>query len=207
MTTKVRFAPSPTGPLHLGHAYSAVLAHRMAREAGGQFLPQCPSSLVQQGPDGLRAARNGQVAGSGAHDRVGLQRGVPGPGLGEVVELHEAVQLLPVVGVGQTLPGLREHGLAVEAYAPLGQAKDLDLPAITRIAQEKGVTPGQVVLRWHLQEGRIVIPKSVTPERIASNIDLFGFELSQGDMAEITGLDTDTRLFPNPDEANFTQMD
>ena len=64
-----------------------------------------------------------------------------------------------------------------------------------------------MVLRWHLQEGRIVIPKSVTPERIASNIDLFGFELSQGDMAEITGLDTDTRLFPNPDEANFTQMD
>ena len=124
-----------------------------------------------------------------------------------VVPAVNQIELHPSFQQPETQQASREHGLAVEAYAPLGQAKDLDLPAITRIAQEKGVKPGQVVLRWHLQEGRIVIPKSVTPERIAANIDLFGFELSQGDMAEITGLDTDTRLFPNPDEANFTQMD
>ena len=124
-----------------------------------------------------------------------------------VVPAVNQIEVHPSFQQPETQQASREHDVAVEAYAPIGQARDLDLPAITSIAQEKGVTPGQVVLRWHLQEGRIVIPKSVTPERIASNIDLFGFELSEGEMAEITGLDTSERMFPNPDEADFTMLD
>ncbi len=99
-----------------------------------------------------------------------------------------------------------EAGLAVEAYAPIGQAEDLELPALVELAEALGVTPAQVVLRWHLQQGRVAIPKSVTPERIATNIDIFGFELDEDQMATVSGLDTGVRMFPDPRTAEFTQM-
>jgi len=93
-----------------------------------------------------------------------------------------------------------EHGIATEAWSPLGQGGELLSHAVlTRLAEQHGVTPAQVVLRWHLQLGNIAIPKSVTPERIRSNFDVFGFELSQGDMAEVTGLDSGRRLGPDPE--------
>jgi len=93
-----------------------------------------------------------------------------------------------------------EHGIATEAWSPLGQGGELLSHAVlTRLAEQHGVTPAQVVLRWHLQLGNIAIPKSVTPERIRSNFDVFGFELSQGDMAEVTGLDQGRRLGPDPE--------
>ena len=88
----------------------------------------------------------------------------------------------------------------------LGQAKDLDQHAVTAAAEAHGVTAGQVVLRWHVQNGTVVIPKSVTPERIRSNIDLFGFALSDAEMSAITALDTDERLFPDPETADFTML-
>lgn len=98
-------------------------------------------------------------------------------------------------------------GMAVEAYAPIGKGQDLEEEAVVRIAEAHGVTPAQVVIRWHVQQGRIVIPKSATPERIASNVDVFGFELSDDDMLAITGLERGNRLFPDPREAAFTQKD
>lgn len=89
-------------------------------------------------------------------------------------------------------------GLAVEAYSPLGRATALGKPQVTGMAEELGVTPAQVVLRWHLQRGRIIIPKSVTPERIAANIDLFGFELDEDQLAAIDALDAGERTGGDP---------
>ena len=75
----------------------------------------------------------------------------------------------------------------------------LDDPAIVKIAGARGVTPGQVVLRWHLQIGNVVIPKSVTPERIEQNFDVFGFELGDDEMGAIAALDAGERTGPDPD--------
>ncbi|MEV0974381.1 aldo/keto reductase [Microtetraspora glauca] len=91
------------------------------------------------------------------------------------------------------------HGIATEAWSPLGQGKGLlDDPVLARIAAKHDRSPAQVVLRWHIQLGNIVIPKSVTPERIRENIDVFGFELDPGDMTAIDALDAGRRLGPDP---------
>lgn len=93
-----------------------------------------------------------------------------------------------------------EHGIATEAWAPLGQGGNLlHDETITGIAEKYAVSAAQVVLRWHLQLGNVVIPKSVTPERIRSNFDVFGFELADDDMAAIDALDRDERIGPHPD--------
>ncbi|CAL9387520.1 putative oxidoreductase_MSMEI_2347 [Streptomyces sp. enrichment culture] len=95
------------------------------------------------------------------------------------------------------------HGIATEAWSPLGSGKGiLEIPAIVAIAQKHGRTPAQVVLRWHLQLGNVVIPKSVTPSRIAENIDVFGFDLDDEDLAAISALNEDRRLGADPAEFN-----
>jgi 2,5-diketo-D-gluconate reductase A len=91
-----------------------------------------------------------------------------------------------------------ENGIATEAWSPLAQGEVLDDPTITAIAQNHEKTPAQVVLRWHLQLGNVVFPKSVTPERIRSNLDLFDFELGEDEMASIGALDSGTRIGPDP---------
>ncbi|MFB4295436.1 aldo/keto reductase [Actinomadura sp. NTSP31] len=98
----------------------------------------------------------------------------------------------------------QENGIHTEAWAPLGQGQGLlDDPALARVAQAHGRTPAQVVLRWHLQVGNVVIPKSVTPTRIAENIDVFGFDLSPDDMKAIGELDKGTRVGPDPATFNM----
>ncbi|MCW7944128.1 oxidoreductase [Streptomyces hygroscopicus] len=93
----------------------------------------------------------------------------------------------------------KKHGIATEAWSPLGQGKGLlEVPAIVAIAQKHGRTPAQIVLRWHLQLGNIVIPKSVTPSRIKENIDVFDFSLDTEDMAAISALNEDRRIGPDP---------
>ncbi|MGW6398266.1 aldo/keto reductase [Streptomyces sp. NPDC055134] len=92
-----------------------------------------------------------------------------------------------------------EQGIATEAWSPLGQGKGLlEVPAIIAIAQKHGRTPAQIVLRWHVQLGNVVIPKSVTPSRIVENIDVFNFELDIEDIAAISALNEDRRLGPDP---------
>lgn len=92
-----------------------------------------------------------------------------------------------------------EQGIATEAWSPLGQGKGLlEVPAIVAIARKHGRSPAQVVLRWHIQLGNVVIPKSVTPSRIKENIDVFGFELDPEDMAAISALNEDRRIGPDP---------
>jgi 2,5-diketo-D-gluconate reductase A len=95
----------------------------------------------------------------------------------------------------------QEHGIATEAWSPIAQGGVLDDPTITGIADKFGKTPAQVVLRWHIQRGDIVFPKSVTPSRMQENFDIFDFELSSTDIEEISDLhqDEDGRTGPHPD--------
>ncbi len=121
--------------------------------------------------------------------------------------LRAETDVLPAVNQVEVHPGFQNRsvteaseraGIAVEAYSPLGQGAALEKPEVTRTAQALGVTPAQVVLRWHLQRGRIVIPKSVTPERVRENIDLFGFELDEDQLAAIDALDAGERTGWDP---------
>ncbi|WP_197374131.1 aldo/keto reductase [Mycolicibacterium baixiangningiae] len=98
-----------------------------------------------------------------------------------------------------------KHGIATEAWSPIAQGQVLDDPAVTRIAEAAGKTPAQVVLRWHIQRGDIVFPKSVTPQRIEENFALFDFELSAADVDALSGLDKGEsgRTGPNPDTFDY----
>jgi 2,5-diketo-D-gluconate reductase A len=118
----------------------------------------------------------------------------------DVVPAVNQIELHPYF----TQPQLRalhaEHGIITEAWSPLGQGRGLlSEPVIARIAERHGRTPAQVVLRWHLTLGNVVIPKSVTPSRIRENADVFGFDLSDQDLADLATLDDGTRLGPDPD--------
>ncbi|WP_454697721.1 aldo/keto reductase [Arthrobacter humicola] len=108
------------------------------------------------------------------------------------VELHPALQQRDVQAFGDA------HGIATEAWSPLAQGAVLDHPAVVDIAARHGRSPAQVVLRWHLQQGRVVIPKSVTPARIRENLDVFGFTLTVEDLEAIDALERDGRTGPHP---------
>ena len=126
--------------------------------------------------------------------------------------LHAETTITPAVNQIEVHPYLTndevrafdaEHGIATEAWSPIAQGKVLDDPTIVRIAENLGKTPAQVTLRWHLQRGDIVFPKSVTRSRVEENFALFDFELSEGDMATLTGLDRGERTGPDPDSFNY----
>lgn len=95
-----------------------------------------------------------------------------------------------------------EHGITTEAWSPLARGGLLEDPVVGKIAATHGRTAAQVILRWHLQLGNVVIPKSVTPSRIAENFDVFDFSLSDDDVAALSALDSDGRIGPHPDEFN-----
>ncbi|MFI5928805.1 aldo/keto reductase [Micromonospora sp. NPDC051543] len=125
--------------------------------------------------------------------------------------LLDSSALTPAVNQIELHPGLqqddlrafhRQHGIATEAWSPLAQGAVLDDQAITKIATRTGKTPAQVVLRWHLQLGNIVIPKSVTPSRIRQNLEVFDFELTEEDMTSIATIDRGLRTGPHPDQLN-----
>jgi len=114
------------------------------------------------------------------------------------IELHPLLQQRELREVHARL------GIATEAWSPLGQGSLLSNPTVTAVADAHGKTPAQVLIRWHIQLRNIVIPKSVTPERIVSNFDVFDFELTEQDMASISSLGDGTRLGPDPRTFNFT---
>ena len=99
----------------------------------------------------------------------------------------------------------REHGIATEAWSPIAKGKVLGDPVIERIADAVDRSPAQVVLRWHIQRGDIVFPKSVSPDRMMANISLFDFELGGSDMEAISALDQGEsgRTGPNPDKFDY----
>ena len=115
------------------------------------------------------------------------------------IEVHPYLTNDAVRAYGQ------EHGIFTEAWSPIAQGGVLEDSTITRIAEKFSKTPAQVVLRWHIQRGDIVFPKSVTPSRIQENFELFDFELKQGDVEEITALDQgeDGRTGPHPDKFDY----
>jgi 2,5-diketo-D-gluconate reductase A len=96
-----------------------------------------------------------------------------------------------------------DHEIATEAWSPIAQGKVLTDPTIVRVAERHGRTPSQVTLRWHVQRGDIVFPKSVTRSRVEENFDIFDFALTEDDMREITALDRGERTGPDPDTFNY----
>ena len=125
-----------------------------------------------------------------------------------LTRLFEETGTVPVVNQIELHPllpqaALREfnaqHSIVTEAWSPLAQGDLLADKTIATLAEKHGKTPAQVILRWHIQLGNVVIPKSVTPERIKQNIDIFDFALDDDDLAAIAKLDTGTRTGPNPD--------
>ncbi len=94
------------------------------------------------------------------------------------------------------------HDIKTEAWAPLGRARFNENPLLGEIAESLGKTVAQVIIRWHLQLGNLVIPKSSNPDRLAENFDVFDFELSEHNMGLIATLNTETRIATNPDDMN-----
>jgi diketogulonate reductase-like aldo/keto reductase len=112
----------------------------------------------------------------------------------------DQIELHPYLQQGDARAYNREHEIATEAWAPLAKGGDLlSDPVIDALARKHDHTPAQIVLRWHIQHGTVVIPKSQTPARVRENFDIFGFALDEGDMAEIDAIDRGSRTGPDPD--------
>jgi diketogulonate reductase-like aldo/keto reductase len=121
-----------------------------------------------------------------------------------VVPTVNQIELHPMLQQKETRDYCAERGIAVESYSPIMRGGEvLEHQTVTQIAQQHGKTPAQVVLRWHVQNGLIVIPKSVTPQRIQENLNLFDFELSSDEMRQIEGMDEGRRIAADPDTADF----
>jgi 2,5-diketo-D-gluconate reductase A len=127
-------------------------------------------------------------------------------------KLHGETEVVPAVNQIEVHPYLAQdelrafnaqHQIATEAWSPIAQGKVLDDPTILRVAERYGKTASQVTLRWHVQRGDIVFPKSVTRSRVEENFDIFDFELSEDDLREITALDRNERTGPDPDTFNY----
>jgi 2,5-diketo-D-gluconate reductase A len=119
-----------------------------------------------------------------------------------VVPAINQVELNPWFAQWELVEEHARLGIVTEAWAPLDRGRRFDDPVLTEIADRLGVTPGQVVLRWHVERGIVAIPKSVTPSRIRENLDVFGFTLDEDDMAALAQLDTGVRSGGDPGEVS-----
>jgi 2,5-diketo-D-gluconate reductase A len=126
--------------------------------------------------------------------------------------LFEATEITPAINQIEISPYLtqdplrafnKEHEIAVEAWSPIARGKVDDDPAIQQVADSVGRTPAQVTLRWHVQRGDIVFPKSIKRDRMEENFAIFDFELDESAMAALSGLDRGERTGPNPDDFNW----
>ncbi|MGH3315060.1 MAG: aldo/keto reductase [Nocardioidaceae bacterium] len=126
--------------------------------------------------------------------------------------LFDETEIVPAVNQIEVHPYLiqdelrafgTEHGIPTEAWSPLGRGAVLEEPTLVEIAKRHDRTPAQVTLRWALQRGDIVFPKSVKRHRMEENFDLFGFELSQDEIDQISALNRDERIGPDPDAFNY----
>ncbi|GAB2477818.1 aldo/keto reductase [Jatrophihabitans fulvus] len=120
-----------------------------------------------------------------------------------VVPAVNQIEVHPYLTQSELRGYCAEHQIAVEAWSPIAQGKVLDDPIITSVAEKYGKTPAQVVLRWHLERGDIVFPKSTTPERIVENFAVFDFELDGDDIETIASVNRDERTGPDPDTFDY----
>lgn len=185
-------------------AYDASL-ERLGLDHLDLYLIHWPTPALETYADTWRALeslyREGRVRAIGVSnfepehlERIASEGGVV-PAVNQV-ELHPALQNRVVAEANA------QRGILTEAWSPLAQGAVLSDRSVVEIAERHGRTPAQVVLRWHLQQGRIVIPKSVTPARIAENLDVFGFELTGDELAAVDLLERDGRTGPHPAEFN-----
>jgi 2,5-diketo-D-gluconate reductase A len=117
----------------------------------------------------------------------------------EVVPAVNQIEAHPYLTQEALLAFDAQHGIATEAWSPLGRGAVLNDRELVDLAKTYGKTPAQVVLRWHIQRGSIVFPKSVKPKRMRENFVIFDFELSAADMHQITALNRDQRVGPDPE--------
>jgi len=115
-----------------------------------------------------------------------------------IVPVVNQIELHPTFQPHDLISQCADQGIAIEAWSPLGHRRDLDHPDVTAVAAELGVSPAQVILRWHLDRGFIALPKSVDPERQRQNLDLFGFQLTPAQRAAIDAANTGVRLGADP---------
>jgi 2,5-diketo-D-gluconate reductase A len=197
------------------HGYESALTaydetlQRLGLEYADLYLLHWPNPTVDLYVDSWRALERihteGRVRAIGTSnflaehlDRLAKE--------GEIVPAVNQIELHPTYQQRELTDLCRERSIAVEAYSPLGQGGDLDDPVLASIASDHDVTPAQVVLRWHLQLGHIVIPKSVTPERIRANFELGGFELTDAEVASVTALENGNRLGNDPRTFAISQI-
>jgi 2,5-diketo-D-gluconate reductase A len=114
------------------------------------------------------------------------------------------IELHPLLNQAELRAVNADYGIVTEAYGPLGVGRLLDNPTVVSVAQAHGKTSAQALIRWSIQLGNVVIPRSANPERIKSNLAVFDFELSDDEMATLNGLNDGTRFRPNPDEYTGT---
>ncbi|OCC12399.1 aldo/keto reductase [Streptomyces sp. PTY087I2] len=185
-------------------AFDASLA-KLGLDHVDLYLIHWPTPAHDLYPESWRALE--KLAADGRIRAAGVSNFQPA----HLSRVLETGTLIPAVNQIELHPGLQQselrafhtgHGIATEAWSPLAQGALLKEEALVSIAERYGKSPAQVVLRWHLQLGNIVIPKSVTPERIRQNIDVFDFELSAADMDAVAALDRGMRTGPDPDTLN-----
>jgi 2,5-diketo-D-gluconate reductase A len=116
-----------------------------------------------------------------------------------VAPVVNQIELHPLLNQAELRAVNESRGVVTEAYGPLGVGRLLDNPTIVSVAEAHGKTPAQALIRWSIQLGNVVIPRSSSPERVRSNLDVFDFELTDDEMATLNGLDDGTRFRPNPE--------
>jgi 2,5-diketo-D-gluconate reductase A len=124
-------------------------------------------------------------------------------GESEITPAINQIEIHPYLTQDDVRAFCAEHQIAVEAWSPIAQGLVLTDPTLDEIARRVGKTPAQVVLRWHIERGDIVFPKSVTPDRIRENIAIFDFELSGEDVEAISALNRNERTGPDPDQFDY----
>lgn len=152
-----------------------------------------------------------QIHGRGEARTIGVSNFLPDHldrllGETDVVPAVNQIELHPTFQQPSTARRTREAGIAVEAYSPLGQGKDLGADPVVQAARAHDATPAQVVLAWHLAHGTIVIPKTTSAKRMRENLAAAALALTQEEISAIDALDSDSRIGADPATAAFSQM-
>ncbi len=201
------FITSKVWPSDYGHDATLKAYEESVKKLGVEkldlYLIHWPAPKQGQYLETWRALE--QIYAEGRVRAIGVSNFTPGT----LNELVNAAKVPPVLNQIEIHPRFQnrtvikaddELNVVTEAWSPLGKGTDLEQKDLVGIAGEVGKTVPQVILRWHIQEGRIVIPKSVNADRQKENFEVFDFELNAEQMKIINGLDTGTRLGPDPDD-------